>query len=137
MIDFRKEWLPQIIGYAELVSDEDVIRKSWLDGDRSRTSVISPDELFVQFFESLEAEAYKGILHQHLPNDQRLCEAITRFIDAMSELDAEATAASPFPDPQVVLDSRTWKLAREAAGGLTKEADLAGYSSSDFDPGSR
>jgi hypothetical protein len=78
MLDFMNVWLPQIIGYAELVAEENNLRKAWLQGDLTGTVVDSYDELIIQVLEN--ALEMRLELPAQLAGFVNLRDALNNFI---------------------------------------------------------
>lgn len=92
MIDFFKTWLPQVIGYAELVANG-TLRRSWESADQSETSAYYSGELYEQIFGDLDADAMQQEMRQRLKDQPAVIEAVDAFLVGMRELDTwiEAT----------------------------------------------
>jgi hypothetical protein len=128
MLDFMNVWLPQIIGYAELVAEENNLRKAWLQGDLTGTVVDSYDELIIQVLEN--ALEMRLELPAQLAGFVNLRDALNNFILAFRELDAWVEAQSPQPTAEKILASEFWGRLREQAAAVSKSAAQAGFRSS-------
>ena len=102
---FFRTWLPQIIGYAEMVDEETVLRKAWVKGDRSKTSVYYPGELISQL-DDLTAPVRDDI-DARLADCRPLALCIRSFLHSAETLwfAAEAT-----------MDVQSWGEGRQIAG---------------------
>ena len=116
MIDFFKNWLPQIIGYAELVADG-TLRRAWENPEQSQTSAYYSGELYEQVFGDLDAEAMLPEMRQRLHEQPALIAAIEALLRSLQRLDAWIEAH---------VDTDTWgKVSRfrqtsRASSGLTR-----------------
>jgi len=135
MIDFRKAWLPQLVGYAELVADESMLAKAWLEGDRSQTSVIDYTEFFEQVLGDMHAEEVRNSLARHLSGNFHLQRAVDGFICAISQTENWVNEQPSRPTANEVLKSQQWNASQERAVEVLVHARDAGISSSDFNPG--
>lgn len=142
MIDFFRTWLPQIIGYAEMVEDG-TLQKAWAEGDRSRTSVHYSDELVEQVFGDLNADEMMWEARQQLKPHPTLAQALELFLHSLRRLDAWIedhvdTAVwregEPIP-PSVgsIFQSQEWWVAEKDAASVIAAARDAGFSSEDLD----
>lgn len=143
MIDFFKTWLPQIIGYAELVADGR-LRKAWETGDKSQTSTYYSGELDEQVFGDLDADNMRWEMRSRLQDQPGLVEAIELFLHAIRRLVAWAghhveidTWGSGKAIPisvSTIFGSEEWRETEASAAQLLTAAKAAGFSRSDFDP---
>lgn len=136
---FHRVWLPQILGYAELIDQETDLRKAWVKGDRSRTSVYYPGELADQINDL--TRAIRGEIATRLANDRLLAQAIENFLQSVDRLwfSVEATmnakawgSGVPIEGAASVFQSREWLMLRDHARQLRVLASAAGVMSSDF-----
>jgi hypothetical protein len=132
MINFHKAWLPQLLRYAELVSDENTLRRAWRDGNSSETSVTSYQELFEQLFEDMRADEVRSKLDYYLGDDLDLRLATDQFISALSHVESWTKHRSN--SRESIFESDAWSVARERATELLRVANSSGISSADFDP---
>ena len=119
MIDFRQVWLPQILGYAQLIADENVLRRAWLNGEAAETSVTAPDEMIEQVFGDLAAEEMIKEASFHLASAPRLAEALREFLHGMAEWDIEIGDLQP---EEELFHKPKWKLLRNKAAQVLNEA---------------
>lgn len=141
MIDFLRVWLPQIIRYAELVVEEDVLRRSWLEFNSNETSVTNPDEMIVQVFDDLDAEELVKEAPSQLEAHPELVAALQAFLDRLMDWNGDESGSWNIrPLPAItpdVFESETWRRLRQEAERLLAAAERAGFSSSDFAPAHR
>jgi hypothetical protein len=123
MIDLHDTWIPQILAHAELVAEEGVLRRAWLEGKRTETSVIDFDELLEQVLGDSDAEQMLDRARiEH--SDKKLVAHIEAFITTLLALDKKFKVSPP---AEVILNSGEWNSARVAAKELLKYADAGGY----------
>jgi len=143
MIDFFRTWLPGIIGYAEMISEEGSLRKAWLRRDLSETSVYYPGELIEQVFGDLDADNMKLEMAECLAPHPLLVQAIEQFLHRMVVLDAWADAnmdtkawgeGKVLADGDDIFRSDAWSNLREQAVKVVALAHGAGFWSTDFGP---
>ncbi|WP_157084913.1 hypothetical protein [Hydrogenophaga palleronii] len=114
MIEFET-WLPQIVGYCELVVDDMRLRQAWIKRDFSKTSVTDFDELYEQVFDDLDANYFAVNLYRYLPNSGRMTTGIADFIKMLQETDRVRTENPDLLDASLLLDSDQWRLVRNSA----------------------
>ena len=110
MIDLETVWIPQIIRYARLIAEQETLRRSWMEGDRSQTSVTGFDELIEQVFEDLDAETLveEAQLTQDLPPE--LIVLISGFLGTLSAFDKIRDVR-----PELKAEAPSWALPNGAA----------------------
>lgn len=118
MIDIKAVWLPAMERYAALIADDGVLRRSWLDGDRTETSIIDFSELIVQIFEDLDAESMRVRARAEI-DDQEYLGLLDRFL---SSLTAAEKAFSNGWSSAEVLASEEWKAAQSAGEAFRQHA---------------
>lgn len=132
-------WLPQILSYAEMIDREADLRKAWVKGDRSRTSVHYPGELAEQI--NGLTRAIRGEIATRFADDRPLIEAIEDFLQSVDRLwfSVEATMnveawgrGEPIAGAADIFESREWLMLRDHARQLRVMASAAGVRSSDF-----
>lgn len=143
VIDFFRTWLPQIIGYAEMLQD-DTLEKAWSEGDRSRTSIYYSGELYEQIFGDLHADEMMEEARLRLGQHPSLVAALDRFLGALKQLDnwieAHVDTATWGKGERIpsgvrsIFQSPEWLGAQSNAADLVSASGLAGFSSEDFDP---
>ena len=126
MIDLRGVWLPQIIGYAQLVSDERILRASWIDGDRSETSVTDFDEMMEQIF-GLDSETQVELARRELSDDPELIELLSSFIEQLRVIDRFVVDGDLNGKPERIFASIKWSKFRNCARQLEDHATRRGY----------
>jgi hypothetical protein len=143
MIDFFKGWLPQIISYAEMVSDG-TLRNAWENGDTSQTSTYYSGELDEQLFGDLHFRERQGEMRSLLKDQPQLIDALDLFLLSVSRLiewadhhvDTETWGKGQVVPSNVteIFRSEEWVETETRASQLLAAAEAAGFSSSDFDP---
>jgi hypothetical protein len=88
MINYLETWLPQIIGYAELISGDD-LWKVWVDKKEGVTSVTDFNELYEQIIGDLDSENLMKESEKMLPDNPRLRLALRTFMLRFDEVDKE------------------------------------------------
>lgn len=134
MTEFFKGWLPEMIGYAELIADKTALQKAWLERDFSQTSVINPGELFSQLFDGPPVAEIRQDLDKHLSAYPALGDALHSFLDALLGLQDWLTSQKPRPANASVLASDHWQMVRDEARAVLKFSKSAGFNSKDFGP---
>jgi hypothetical protein len=142
MIDLLRTWLPQIIGYAEVISD-DTLQKAWADGDRLSTSAYCSDELHAHVFDDLDADNMLDEARLRLREHPSLVNALDQFLLALRRLDEWIEAhvdtdvwARQEAIPASVRDvfyAQEWRDTLSAAAAVLLAAEQGGFSSEDLD----
>jgi hypothetical protein len=101
-------WIGQIGRYAVLLADRDIMRKVWVDKDRSITSVLNFDELFEQVFDDLDSDSFALRLPELFPGDVQAETCARNFLQAIHAVDAEITKNKALDDPALLLESEIW-----------------------------
>jgi hypothetical protein len=83
MIDCQ-HWQNSIVRYANLLLDENKIRRAWLQEDRSETSVTDFYELYEQIFDDLDSDS---MIHNNEVN-LWLRPFLKEFLDALKKTNA-------------------------------------------------
>lgn len=143
MIDFHKAWLPQIIGYAETVTDG-TLRTAWETGDTSQTSIYYSGELHEQVFGDLDADSMRWEMRSRLQDRPQIVEAVELFLYSLRRLDDwiechvdTHTWGSGKAIPtsvSTIFSSSQWQETETSAARLVAAAEAAGFQSGDFDP---
>jgi hypothetical protein len=137
---FYRLWLPEIIGYAEMIVRETDLRNAWVKGDKSRTSAYYPGEL-VQQIHDLTGAVLEEIAVR-LASDAPLIEAIENFLGSVDCLwfSAEATMdvetwgkGRPIANAESIFKSREWLKLQDDARQLVVLANAAGFRSNDHE----
>ena len=115
MISFRETWLPQILGYCELVCDDLKIRRAWINHDTSATSVTSFDELYEQIFGDLDSDRLQAELPVLLNDADVMQHAIHDFLEALRASDRVRATEPGLKNASAFLSSKHWKLVQTAA----------------------
>jgi hypothetical protein len=108
MISFQT-WLSQIIGYCQFIVDELGIRKSWVDGDFSQTSVTGFDELYEQVFDDLDSDACEKMMISNLSEFPLKADAVSRFLSEMRRINLIIESNEGLQSPDVLLSSSEWR----------------------------
>lgn len=142
MIDFFKTWLPQIISYAQLVSDGR-LRRTWESGSKE-TSAYYSGELDEQVFGDLQSEDIAKGLATYLTDHPNLVAAIQSFLQSLGELirkadrdmDVERWGSGKLDTAKVqaIFEWDEWRTIEACANDVLAQASLAGFSSRDFEP---
>lgn len=106
MIDFKNVWLPQIVGYATIISNGQ-LEDQWLGRLGAVISVTNPDELHEQVFGDLDADAIWIEARESDELPTATIVAIDRLLASLQDI-KESDAAT-------LVSSRVWLKVREAA----------------------
>ncbi len=109
MIDFEQVWLPQIIGYARLISTGQ-LENQWLGQSDAMTSVTDPDELHEQIYDDLDADAIWSEARQNLDMPAAATSAIDSFLLALNGIEGN--------DAEMVVRSSAWAKVKYAANAV-------------------
>jgi hypothetical protein len=120
MIEFQV-WLPQILGYCNLILDDATLRGAWVNADRSRTSVVDFDELYEQLFDDLASQAVLGEMGNLLPGEPTKQMVLSRFLGAILDVDVEVSRRPELKDAEALLRSDSWERVRDAARSVLRE----------------
>ena len=136
---FFTVWLPQIIGYAEMIEQETDLRKAWVDGVQSRTSIYYPGELICQLEDLTPPEVRNGI-KARLAEEPALAEAVDEFIRriellwswAKANMDTDAWARGRLiGNAEDIFRSEPWFRLQDHARTTACLAHAAGFRSGD------
>lgn len=127
MIDLKNIWAPQIIAYAEIILDHDVIYNCWVLGRRDFTSVTSFDEMIEQIFDDLDSEHSLDRARSSSILPKELVDAISDFLSAIKDVDAAVERAGWSDAPESILASRLWQVAIDRANSLAGAAAKVGF----------
>lgn len=143
MIDFYRTWLPQVIGYAEIVTDG-TLRAAWETGNKSQTSTYYSGELHEQVFGDLDADTMRWEMRSRLQDRPQMVQAVELFLHSLRRLDVwieghvdTDTWGSGKAIPtsvSTIFASGEWQETEASAARLLAAAENAGFSSGDFDP---
>jgi hypothetical protein len=117
MIPF-KTWLPQIIGYCQLVVDAEGLERAWVDGDFSLTSVTDFDELYEQIFDDLDSDNIEKELTTYLSNDVTARKKISDFLSALRVVNIYREDKLMLSNSSDLLNSYEWLHVVEVAKRL-------------------
>lgn len=115
MIDFHKTWLPQIVGYCEMIAAETTLRRVWIERDASISSVVNFDELYEQIFDDLDSDAVEQQLQVVLAEQEDLRTALRTFLASLRRIDGQRTQRPELSDSSVLLSSPEWREVKQAA----------------------
>ena len=121
MIDFS-DWLRQIIGYCKIIAEDRIIRRSWIEGERSETSVTDYDELIEQIFDDLDADEMARSSHELSSSQEKVLGAVRDFLGTLNEFNDRVEAGEISNNPEVILASRGWKAVQGKAARVLSEA---------------
>jgi len=102
-------WLDQMIRYCRFVADDAALRRAWIGGDFSSTSLTDFDELFEQVFDDLDSDGVERELDQHLPDDDAGKEALGQFLQALRAADEQRRHDIRLLQPSELLSSIPWQ----------------------------
>jgi hypothetical protein len=108
-------WLSGIGRMSEFIGDDISLRRVWVRGDSSITSIVSYDELYEQLFDDLDSDAFEAELERHLPRDLDARVAINSFLDAIRKFDKIEATDPNMQSPTYLLSSSAWKDVQDAA----------------------
>ena len=117
MLDFRRGWLPQILGLAALIADGALV-DAWISGNTGAARAASFDELHQLVFEELQSEAMLHQLEANLPGEDERQEAIASFLRALAHVKLQVEAFPALRDARWLVVSRSWEHLRGAAESL-------------------
>jgi hypothetical protein len=143
VIDLFRTWLPQIVGYAEMLRDG-TLERAWAEGDRSITSVYYSGELSEQVFGDHHADTMLVEARRSLGAQPAVVKALDGFLLALKRLDdwievhvdtTEWGKAQIIPaSVRDIFDAQEWWDANSAADALVTAAGEAGFRQADWDP---
>lgn len=112
MIDFEY-WIANIVSTCELIAS-DSLRKVWIYGDRSLTSIHNYDELYVQLNDGLRI----GELIEEFSSrigDENTLRVLREFAESLPILDRSIEGASQLRNPAALLSSPQWEVVKKSA----------------------
>lgn len=109
MLDFKNVWLPQIVGYATIISNGR-LEDQWLGRLGAVTYVTNPDELQEQVFGDLDADAIWIEARESAELPTATIVAVDRLLASLHNVE-ESDAAT-------LVSSRVWLKVRDAANEL-------------------
>lgn len=110
-------WLSQIIGYCKFITDDDAVKKAWVNADASKTSVSSFDELYEQIFDDLDSDNFDV---KSLEVNGNLVIKIKNFISCMHESNEIFGNNSM---PEAIILSRQWSDLKRSASTVLSAVD--------------
>jgi hypothetical protein len=108
-------WFSQIVGYARFITDTPSIRRAWVEGDRSQTSVTDFDELYEQIFDDLDSGTFENDLAIHFPDDAAARQVLASFLREIRTIDALRSSNKELHSPAALLRSEEWSRLVEVA----------------------
>lgn len=117
-------WCIEIVGYAELISTPGIIERAWLGQDRTATSVVNFDELYVQIFDDLDSDSLE---RKYIESgvSPRLRAELTAFLDALRSVDTQRAVDPMLSSDATLLQSAVWGKFVETARRLALAARVA------------
>jgi hypothetical protein len=109
MIDFKNVWLPQIVGYATIISNGQ-LEDQWLGRLGEVTSVTNPDELQEQVFGDLDADTIWIEARERAELPTATIVAIDRLLASLHDVKES--------DATTLVSSLVWRKVRKAAHDL-------------------
>lgn len=126
MIPFQT-WLTQIVEYSRFIADTLGVRRAWIEGDHSKTSVTDFDELYEQIFDDLDSDTFEEELDAHLPNDEVARQVLKAFLGELRSIDFVRSCDKKLKSPSALLGSDEWSQvvvkARRVASTFTSTND--------------
>jgi hypothetical protein len=108
-------WFSQIVGYGHFIADTSGVRRAWVDGDCSQTSVSDFDELYEQIFDDLDSDAFERDLHKSLPRDPGAQELLATFLQEIRAIDSMRGHDHRLQSATGLLGSAEWSRLVEVA----------------------
>jgi hypothetical protein len=133
---FFQVWLPEILALADLVVDEVALRKAWVKGDRSRTSIYYPGELCDVVDDLTDGLENREEIRKRLVKEPALAEALEEFLRWVERFWFATEAAMDtaswgkgdmIADADSVFRSHEWKRLRDHARLTVALAEQAGF----------
>lgn len=128
MIPFQT-WLTQIVEYGRFIADSLGVRRAWVEGDLSRTSVTDFDELYEQVFDDLDSDTFEEELGVHLPTDDAARQVLKEFLGELRFIDSVRSRDGKLRSPATLLGSDEWSRLVETARRVARAFPLASGSS--------
>lgn len=80
-------WIENVVGNARIVGDQEILKRVWIEGDTTITSIMDFDECYMQLISDTDALGYLEVY----PNDPRLSKsqqnALREYILAFRDFD--------------------------------------------------
>ncbi|MFN7550400.1 MAG: hypothetical protein ACK59M_14860 [Pseudomonadota bacterium] len=112
-------WLPQILAYARFLADSDAVRRAWIDGDLSETSISDFDELYEQIFDDLDSKSFLEGLPTYIPSEAVAQELIRRFLSEIESIDVARANDQSLATAASLVGSHEWSRVAEIARELS------------------
>lgn len=116
MISFDN-WLSQIFGYCEFLVDSNGVKKSWILGDYSDTSITGFDELYEQIFDDLASDEMENTLDINI-SDAAARKSLSDFLAAVRSIDESIQKNSELKNNKNLLCSLEWAMLIESANNV-------------------
>jgi hypothetical protein len=113
-VNYFDYWFDGIVGTSELIADDEALRRTWVSGDHSITSIHYYDELFEQLAGDLHLDESLTKYADVLKGFDAL-DDLQRFATALHTLDAQIEANPDLQNPAMLLGSSEWKNFQVAA----------------------
>ncbi len=107
VIPFRT-WLSQIVGYCQFVADDFAVRRAWMNGDYSKTSITSFDELYEQIFDDLDSDVLEKDLSIYMSDDSEVREALAAFLEQIRYINTQREHNRELSSTAELLASKDW-----------------------------
>jgi hypothetical protein len=108
MISFQT-WLSQIVGYCQFIVDESGVRKSWIEGDFSQTSVTGFDELYEQVFDDLDSDDCEKMMISNLSDFPLKAGAVSGFLSELRRINLIIENNEDLQPADALLSSSEWR----------------------------
>lgn len=126
---FAQVWKPEIVGMAEHILNEVMLRGAWSDGAKDATSVYYPGEL-VAIFDDLNCDGIEKMLVRL--HDPSLAEAVRSMVDRADDLYKWAETHTnivnwgqgrPPSNAETIFRSQEWRDLRQTAEEVLRLTD--------------
>ena len=112
MIEFE-DWFRQIVTTSELLASKNALERTWLQGDKTITSIVDFGELYEQVFGDLDSRLSLASFAPVLEPRTRV--AVENLLSELSAVDSLIERRPTLKSPSVLLASPAWARVREAA----------------------
>jgi hypothetical protein len=106
VIDFEI-WLDQVIGYCEFICHKQALRRAWIEGDRTITSIYAYDELYEQLIGDMDLDSLVEQFAPKIANEEAI-QTLRAFSKAIHRLDTQIDSHSKLQSSRHLLDSNAW-----------------------------
>lgn len=101
-------WVEQVVSYAQFVADEQGVRRAWIEGDFSLTSVTGFDEFFEQIFDDLDSDCFRQRMDANQRISLRAHSLMVEFLDQVTAIDRVRSDDMRLGAASELLDSEEW-----------------------------